>query len=92
VSDLPTHAEMVDSIEEAHRQLGRLYQRLERVEAAMPPAGWQPNGYMSIANPADSLCRDCVTGAWSVWRYPNESGKPIATGKTAAEAAGRVPR
>ena len=80
------------TIERIEREVSALRDRLAAAESRLPPMGWESNGYTSIANPGDSLCRDCVTGRWSVWRYPNADGKPASEGATAAEAIKGLPR
>lgn len=70
------------TVTEAIEHLRDRVAALERALRHQPPPGWEPSNYTCTDRPELTLCRDCVTGRWSVWG----SGRLAAEGASPTEA------
>ena len=78
----------MDAIAKIEQQVAKLEQQVAEISRRLPPAGWEPANYQCAANPKLSVCRNMLTGQWSVW---DGSGNEVSTGTSAAQAIARIP-
>ncbi len=81
ISRFAPSADHSATLAEIKERQDRADRTVAEIAARLPPVGWRPSNLTCDARPELSLCRDCVTGRWSIWA----PGQQVVEGATMEE-------